>query len=224
MLKQKTFRWIALVTAVLALILVPFMLFGEKIEVWTEHFVQTAADNPVLTGTVLSAMLASDILVPIPSSMVSTTAGFVLGFMPGMLASLIGMAMSCVLGFVIGLRWGRPAALRFVGAQDLQNLENLRERFGDWAIIIARPVPVLAEASILFAGISRMPWSRFLLLTTLSNLGVSAVYAAVGAFSSNANSFLLAFGGAILIPWIAMLATRRGRSLAKVPVETQDRE
>lgn len=222
--KKSVWRWVVLVMVVLAVILVPFMLFGEQIEAWTEHFLQGANDRPLLTGAVLSLMLASDILAPIPSSMVSTAAGFVLGFVPGMLASLLGMTVSCVIGFVVGLRWGRPAALRFVGEQDLQGLENLSDRFGDWAIVIARPVPMLAEASILFAGISHMPWSRFLLMTTLSNLGVSAVYAAVGAFSANVNSFLLAFGGAILIPWIAMMVMRRKRTPAAAAVKTPERD
>lgn len=220
--KKSVWRWVILVVIVLAVILVPFMLFGEQIEAWTEQFIQGANDRPLLTGAVLSLMLSSDILAPIPSSMVSTAAGFVLGFVPGMLASLLGMTVSCVIGFVIGRRWGRPAALRFVGEQDLQGLENLSERFGDWAIVIARPVPVLAEASILFAGISHMPWPRFLLMTALSNLGVSAVYAAVGAFSANVNSFLLAFGGAILIPWIAMMLMRRKPAPARSSTRVDD--
>ena len=66
----------------------------------------------------------------------------------------------------------------------------MRHRFGEWVIVVSRPIPVLAEASVLFAGLSGMPASRFLLLSTLSNLGISAVYAAVGAFSASTNSFL----------------------------------
>jgi hypothetical protein len=53
-----------------------------------------------------------------------------------------------------------------------------------------------------------MSTGQFLLLTTLSNLGISAVYAAVGALSANANSFLLAFGGSILIPLVAMVISK----------------
>jgi len=51
-----------------------------------------------------------------------------------------------------------------------------------------------------------------MLLTALSNLGISAVYAAVGAFSSNVNSFLLAFFGAILAPAAAMWLMNRTTS------------
>jgi hypothetical protein len=50
-----------------------------------------------------------------------------------------------------------------------------------------------------------MPLYQYLLLSTLSNLGISAVYAAVGALSATVNSFLLAFSGSILVPLMAML-------------------
>jgi uncharacterized membrane protein YdjX (TVP38/TMEM64 family) len=67
---------------------------------------------------------------------------------------------------------------------------------------------MLAEASVLFAGISGMPLAQYLLLSTLSNLGISAAYAAVGALSATVNSFLLAFAGSILLPLVAMLLVR----------------
>ncbi|MEZ5395647.1 MAG: hypothetical protein R2724_22920 [Bryobacterales bacterium] len=53
-----------------------------------------------------------------------------------------------------------------------------------------------------------MPLGRFVLLTALSNLAIALVYAAVGAYALEANSFLLAFAGAIVLPGIAMLLFR----------------
>ena len=62
---------------------------------------------------------------------------------------------------------------------------------------------ILAEAAVLFAGMGKMPFTRFILLSTLANLGVSAAYAAIGAFAAGVNSFLLAFAGAMLLPLLA---------------------
>ena len=73
----------------------------------------------------------------------------------------------------------------------------------------ARPIPVLAEASVLGAGLSRLPFRRFALLTTLANLGIAAVYSAAGAFAAGTGSLLLAFAGALLLPATVMLLTRR---------------
>ncbi len=209
MVSNPTMRWSLLFIAVFAIILIPFMLFGDQIEVWTEHFVATMAVHKGMVALVLGGLLASDIFVPVPSSLVSTAAGGLLGLLPGMLTSWLGMTISCVIGFWVGAKFGRPAAERFVGVNELDRLEKLSRRYGDWAVLVSRPVPMLAEASVLFAGISHMPWWRFILLVTLSNLGISAVYAVVGALSANVNSFLLAFFGAILIPALAMWVMNR---------------
>ena len=53
-----------------------------------------------------------------------------------------------------------------------------------------------------------MPFRRFLLLATLSNLGIALTYSAVGAYALKVESFLLAFGAAIAVPGVAMLIAR----------------
>ena len=82
------------------------------------------------------------------------------------------------------------------------------DRHGPWAILLCRPIPVLAEASVVFAGLVRAPLVPFVLLTAGSNLGIALAYAAVGAFSMEAQSFLLTFLGALALPGLALLAGR----------------
>jgi hypothetical protein len=53
-----------------------------------------------------------------------------------------------------------------------------------------------------------MPLRRFLLLTTLANVGVGTLYAAVGAFAMQWDSFLGAFLGSLLVPAIAQAIIR----------------
>jgi uncharacterized membrane protein YdjX (TVP38/TMEM64 family) len=201
-------RWSLLAGLVFAIILVPFFLFGQQLETWTESFVNSTTGYTGWIAVVLSSLLAVDILLPLPSSLISTAAGFLLGLVRGLLTSWIGMTASCIIGFWLSKRYGRSVACKIVGEKELERLEALSHRVGSWVIVISRPVPVLAEAAVLFAGISGLPIGQFLLLTILSNLGISAVYAAVGALSANANSFLLAFAGSILIPFVAMFLSK----------------
>ena len=86
---------------------------------------------------------------------------------------------------------------------------HFADRYGPWALVVCRPIPVLAEASVVFAGLVRTPVAPFIWLTTLSNLGIAIAYAAVGAFSVKMESFLLTFLGALALPGLAMLAGRR---------------
>ena len=206
-----TLQWIALVTLFLALVIVPFMLYGDRIDAWTQDFLASAGEHKTVTGLVLGGLLASDILFPIPSSIVSTGAGLTLGLVLGTLVSSLGMIVSCALGYGLGAVCGRPLAVRMVGEGDLARFEALAARIGTWSILIARPIPVLAEVSVLFAGISRLPFARFLLISSLSNIGISAVYAVIGACSASTNAFLLAFLGALGLPGLGMLVLQRFR-------------
>jgi uncharacterized membrane protein YdjX (TVP38/TMEM64 family) len=211
-MSKPSVRWLMLCTIILAIVLVPYFLFGQQIEEWTRVFLESASQQRGWVGAVLSLLLAVDILLPIPSSLVSTACGLFLGILGGTLASWAGMTLSCVAGFYLA-HSGRPAVRRLMGEKELGRLQLLSERFGDWAIVICRPVPVLAETSVLFAGMSGMPAGRFMLLSALANLGISVVYATVGAFSATVNSFLLAFAASVLVPLTVMLLTRRARPL-----------
>jgi hypothetical protein len=58
---------------------------------------------------------------------------------------------------------------------------------------------------------------RFLALSSLANLGISAAYAAVGALSANVNSFAMAFAGALLLPAAALAGARMVRLTRAAP-------
>lgn len=207
--KKAKLKWVALIAGMLALIIVPFICFGARMDAWTQRFLNSAADRPGLTASILSGLLASDIVLPIPSSIVSTACGYFLGFWGGALASWLGMSVSGVLGYALAVGLGRAPLRRWLGDCELEKLEALYRRYGDWVIVLARPVPVLAEASVLFAGLGRMRFWRFLVLSLLSNAGISVAYAAIGTFSADLNSFLAAMSGAILLPWVFMVISKR---------------
>ncbi len=204
-----TMRWIVFVSVLLGLIIVPFVFWGDKIQVWLEGLQRHAEARPALAAAVIFGLLASDILLPVPSSVVGTYAGILLGFQLGALVSAVGMTVACMIGFWLGRRPARAVAARLVGEPQLKQLDNMQRRYKDWVVVVCRPVPVLAEASVVFAGMSRMSIARFFLMSTLSNIGISMAYARVGEASAKTESFLLAFAAAILVPGLAMLAARR---------------
>lgn len=196
---------------VLSAILVPFLVFHEHIDVWTNAFLGASGNHPAWTAVVMFALLTSDILLPVPSSIISAGAGYLLGFFPGAFVSFAGMTAGCLLGYELGI--GSSGLVRRYDENSSQRMERFFKRSGMWALVLARPVPVLAEASVFFAGMSRMKRLPFVLMCSLSNFGISVVYAAVGVYSVSFNSFLLAFGGAIAIPALAKVVevlVRRG--------------
>jgi 3-dehydroquinate synthase len=95
-----------------------------------------------------------------------------------------------------------------VREQDLEHVSNRFQQGAGWALAVMRPVPVLAEASSLFAGVAGVPIPQYLLITTLANIGISALYCAAGAKALHSSSFLLAFAASIGLPGLAMAISR----------------
>jgi uncharacterized membrane protein YdjX (TVP38/TMEM64 family) len=196
------FVWIVLV----AVVLIPFFLFEQQFTAFSERM--TRGDTALwLAAASIFGLLALDVFLPVPSSIVSTAAGVLLGFAAGATVVWTGMMAACLMGYWVGAR-ASGAARRFVGEAGLARADALARRYGDWTIVMCRPVPVLAEASVIFAGLVKAPFARFCVITALSNLGIAAGYAAFGAFSMSVNSFLVAFLGALIIPGVAMMVAK----------------
>jgi uncharacterized membrane protein YdjX (TVP38/TMEM64 family) len=208
---MKPWKWGLAAAVLLAAILLPFAFYGEAIDLWARGFIEGARGKPFISAAVLGGLLASDILLPVPSSVVSTACGLLLGFLPGLMVSFAGMTIGSFAGYAIG-RWGGRRLLdRLVGEKDVTRFDSWSSRFGDWAVVACRPVPVLAEASVVIAGAVRMPAGRYAVMVSLSNLAVSAVYAAAGAWSARLNSFLIAFALSIALPGaIKLFVSKRG--------------
>ena len=200
-------RWVVVALVLLAAILIPFVLFEDRFNALAGG-VLAGRSSPWSVGATVALLLAADVLLPIPSSVVSAGSGVALGFARGTLAVWIGMTLACVIGYAFGARASRAAAA-FVGEPGMARARDLWQRFGDLAVVLCRPVPVLAEASVIFAGIIHRPFAPFILLSAVSNLGVALGYAAVGAYALGINSFVLAFAGSLVIPGLLMLASRR---------------
>src|SRR5690606_14596745 len=138
-------RWLWLTLAVVALILVPFFLFEDYFTGLATRAVN--GQVPLLPSVgIIGGLLAFDVLLPVPSSIVSAAAGVLLGFWLGTLVVWTGMTISCAVAYAIGAR--SVALTRWiVGDDGLRRAAGVATRYGDFALVLCRPVPVLAEAS-----------------------------------------------------------------------------
>jgi uncharacterized membrane protein YdjX (TVP38/TMEM64 family) len=228
MFRSAGFRWAIVGTLIAVLVLVPFVIWDEEITTWTEGILEASQDRPWVVGGVVAGLMASDIVAPIPNSLLATGSGMFLGFVRGTLASTIGMVISCFIGYYVGLKAGRPTIGKFVGAAELERMERLTARFGYWAVALTRAFPVLGEAALVFAGMSRMPLRRFTVVSVLSCLGLSAVYGAAGHFSGKEGSFVYAFlasvGISALGMWIVSLIEKRSAKAQVGEAQPQTQE
>ena len=109
---RELFRTLPLMCIVLLIPILPFVLFGAQIESWAEDF-REHPPSDFVTCSIVIGLLGTDILLPIPSSVISTMAGWQLGWWKGTLAVWMGMNLGAVLGFMIARKWGQSVALWF---------------------------------------------------------------------------------------------------------------
>jgi uncharacterized membrane protein YdjX (TVP38/TMEM64 family) len=200
-------RPLLIVAVALLVPILPFLGFGP----WLEARVENWLDPPPAPTTVALAavlLLSSDVLLPIPSSVVSTVAGAQLGILLGTLASWLGMTLGAMLGFTLARYWGRPLAARLSTTDDLARLDRMSRRYGVWALIVTRALPILAEASVLLLGATQLPWRRFLPAVVLSNLGIAVVYSVLGHLARGQGQLLLAIAASVALPLLATIIAR----------------
>lgn len=201
-------RWTVAGVMLLALILVPFLLFEGQIVGLAGSLFGTSAQAGALLAFLIVALFAGDVLLPVPSSLVSVAAVALFGWAGGLLI-WIGMTIGCGLGYWLGSRAGRPLAERFIGPGEVARARRLAGDLGPATLVLTRAVPVLAEASTLAAGLAAMPFGRFALATGLANAGIAFVYAAWGsAAAGSAGSFAVLFAAAVAVPALAWIALR----------------
>jgi membrane protein DedA with SNARE-associated domain len=106
------------------------------------------------------------------------------------LAGTVGYILGSIGGWAIGLYGGRPYLERHgrwlhITPAKLDSAEEWFDRWGNWAVLVSRCLPVIRSFISIPAGIAEMPLGRYTLLTTIGTVpwyfGLAAVGVAVGA-------------------------------------------
>jgi membrane protein DedA with SNARE-associated domain len=139
---------------------------------------------------VFALMTAESACIPIPSEATMLFAGFnvhkgeyslIAVTLVGTFANLLGSWIAYAVGY-----YGRLEVLEKHGKwlhirkSSLDRAERWFERYGDWAVFFSRMLPIVRTFISLPAGVARMPFWRFTLLTFLGCLPWVFLLAFVG--------------------------------------------
>ena len=177
------YRQALIIIAAMAVPIVPFVVIGELPGAQWLSNADDSAFQFALTG---GGLLALDIFLPVPSSIMGSLLGSRLGLGMGFLTAWLGLVAGNLLGFVMA---------RFAVARLDTRVPPFSEQKTLLVVFLTRPVPVIAEAMVLTAGIARMRLGQFIGVSAAGN----AIYA--GALAAN---------GAMLVPdylvgpWLVM--------------------
>jgi membrane protein DedA with SNARE-associated domain len=126
---------------------------------------------------VLLFVLIEDFGIPVPGETVLIAASVyagagrlnivavaLVGFIAAVIGDNVGFAIGHFGGRTLALRWGRYV---FLTEARLDKAEGFFDRHGAWIITVARFVEGLRQANGIVAGITGMPWLRFLTFNAL---------------------------------------------------------
>lgn len=138
-------------------------------------------------------LLVADVFLPVPSSVVMVAHGALFGVVGGTLLSLAGSLGATALGFLVGRR-SAPLIARLVSPAEKARADELLRRYGALAVVVTRPIPMLAETIAILAGASPLGWGKMLAASVAGTLPPCLLYALTGATSRSFGSGFAMFG------------------------------
>ena len=173
-------RYLIAVSLLGALLLAIFVVVGEITPGFAAPDFRPSggyAIGPAVGGV---GLLVADVVLPVPSSLVMIANGAIFGIALGTTFSMAGLLGGGFAGFFLGRR-GTNLFARFVSAADRERANRLIERWGMLALVVTRPLPILAEVTVITAGASSMKWTQMILAVAVGSLPVALIYAVAGA-------------------------------------------
>jgi uncharacterized membrane protein YdjX (TVP38/TMEM64 family) len=129
----------------------------------------------------LFALMLLHTVLPYPSEILTTTAGFVYGFVPGMLFAIFGWTVVAFLTYVIGRTIGRPV-LRTILGKRFTELERGVETGGVRLMLVARLLPIVPLSLLGYVvGATRGNLWRLMWTSFIGYLPLTAVVAYLGS-------------------------------------------
>ena len=189
----------------------------EKIETWL--VIAKSVDITVIMFIVIALLLA-DLFIAVPTLSVMILAGYFLGPQLGALISIVGLSLAGVSGYIISWRFGDKLVKHLIKSHDAQvDMRTSFNKHGTGIILLSRALPILPEVSACMAGMTKMPFNRFLLFWTLSTVPYAIIATYSGSVSSlqNPKPAILTAVGLTSMLWLGWLVYSKvsGLSLNK---------
>jgi membrane protein DedA with SNARE-associated domain len=176
----------------------------------------------VYAGALASGAFASQQVVLFGHEITSEGWAFVTMALAGTLGYLLGS----IVGWCIGRYGGRPFVDRHgrylhLGGDRFERAERWFERRDRWAVLLGRVTPVVRSFVSIPAGVFRMPFGPYTLLTIPGSAAWAFLFAGIGwIFGSNYERFHNAFdvalvaGAALLVLYLVARRASRLRQRA----------
>jgi len=164
-----------------------------------------------LAALISVGLLSVDLVLPIPSTVVMTFNGSLFGVVAGALVSLAGLLTAAVVGYWLSRLYGKRLVHLIAGKRAEDTVRPFFERFGLAAVVLTRPIPMVAEMVTCMAGTADMAFGRFMIAQVTGGVPFALGFAWAGAYAVDQNSVFIAVFIAVAVPivlWTAWSVAR----------------
>lgn len=198
------------------MICLPYFMFSEEVARWSSELLSERS-APIVVASVVVALLILDIALPIPSSLICVAAFALLEGWLAFVTVAAGLTLTYIVGHLLGAVFGKAALNRVFNAGELTTMLRIASTQRYSAIVLSRPLPVLAEATSLYIGSIGTSLLPAAMCALLSSLGLAAMYWWIARTAQSQESLGLALLVSIALPvafWGASkFFQRKARSL-----------
>lgn len=179
-------------------------VFFEDVEAYIENIIAISQTNKVQYVWISGLFLSSDILLPVPSSIIMYANGLVLGTVWGTFLSMVCALISSCVGYVLG-----SLSAKTLRSSKREEATTILNKYGVVGIIVSRGVPILSESISYTAGYMGMKFRTFFILNVIGYLPITLLYAYFGSLGSDLNIFLYCFTASLLISLILVVFVKK---------------
>ncbi|MBI4216631.1 MAG: TVP38/TMEM64 family protein [Chloroflexi bacterium] len=146
-------------------------------------------------------MVFQSVVAPLPSFVITVTNGLLFGAFWGTILSWSSSMVGAALTFYIGRALGRPVLERALGARALGLVDRFFRRYGRFAVLLARLIPIMSFDLVSYAaGPTAIGSWEFFIATGLGQLPATVIYSILGErLSDTANLWLWVVGALALL-------------------------
>jgi uncharacterized membrane protein YdjX (TVP38/TMEM64 family) len=192
---------------------------GFSFEPWARSWMAGAG---LPAAAVVVGLLAVDIFIPVPSSIVMVLSGAAFGVFWGSLLAFVGSIGGEWLGFELARRYGTALSTRFIGNEaERRRLDAMLVAHGAAAVAVTRALPVVMETMSIVAGLSPMRRRTFLAASAIGTAPIVVIYAYAGAMSREMDSVV---PGVVILIAVAAAGWVWYRSIRSAPSSAASRD
>lgn len=155
-------------------------------------FIMSNVDVELVKGYILSfgilapivsflLMVLQSIMAPLPAFIITFANAGLFGWIKGAILSWTSAMAGAALCFFIAKFYGRNAVEKLTSKFALENIDLFFEKYGNYAILIARLLPFISFDIVSYAaGLTSMSFWSFFIATGIGQLPATIIYSYIG--------------------------------------------